>query len=305
MHRRTRKYLTISAAIVTIVLVAYYVLLIHVLPYAFLQPGRALPTGDLTGITTDSLEVNGVSLTYNYLEPDSAVGNLILLHGVGSHKEVFADFQRTLARKRISSYALDLRHHGASGGMFATYGHYEKQDVATFIRRRLSDLPTGLFGNSMGAAIALQATAVSGDVDFVIAESSFASLPEVVGSYGKRLSRGLVRPWMARFTMKKAGELADFNPWRVSPEIAAAKIDVPALLVHGDQDEHIGCQHSKRIYRNLTSGDKQLVILPGGNHLNLHQAGGDAYTAKLDSFISIQYLNPVRPTRATDIPHSH
>src|SRR2546430_7508367 len=75
----------------------------------------------------------------------------------------------------------DSRAHGESGGDLATYGITERQDVhlwAELLQQRAPGC-VYLFGESMGAAIALQATAVTPHLCAVAVESPYSTLPEV------------------------------------------------------------------------------------------------------------------------------
>jgi len=75
--------------------------------------------------------------------------------------------------------AYDSRAQGESGGEHCTYGYYEVQDlqqVLNAIQRR----PIILLGYSMGAAVALQASATDDRVKAVIAVETFSDLESVI-----------------------------------------------------------------------------------------------------------------------------
>jgi len=51
----------------------------------------------------------------------------------------------------------------------------------------------------------------------------------------------------------------------VSPVVAAAKITVPVLLIHGAADVDTPAAHSQRVFVAL-SGPKRLILVPGAGH---------------------------------------
>jgi fermentation-respiration switch protein FrsA (DUF1100 family) len=76
----------------------------------------------------------------------------------------------------------DSRAHGQSGGALATYGLLEKDDIQRWIRWVQEHQHPGCvfgFGESMGAALVLQAIVSKPGFCAVAAESPFASFREI------------------------------------------------------------------------------------------------------------------------------
>ena len=48
--------------------------------------------------------------------------------------------------------------------------------------------------------------------------------------------------------------------------LAASKIDIPCLVVHGEQDEAVPLSEGQQIFENLSGIDKQLEIIEQGSH---------------------------------------
>ena len=74
----------------------------------------------------------------------------------------------------------DSRAHGDSGGAIATYGLLERDDIHRWADWARQQPHTGcvyLFGESMGAAIALQATAADPNLCAVVVESALFDVP--------------------------------------------------------------------------------------------------------------------------------
>src|SRR6056297_12569 len=75
----------------------------------------------------------------------------------------------------------DHRAHAESDGQFATYGVFERRDLAevmTMVRRRWPSTATLLYGESMGAATVLQYLVDDPQITAAIADCPFTSLRE-------------------------------------------------------------------------------------------------------------------------------
>ncbi|MEM6394775.1 MAG: alpha/beta fold hydrolase [Bacteroidota bacterium] len=277
-------------------IIGLYIALTHILPYSILKPGKqnCILTADSEIEAIKVAVSEEIDIVGNYLLADSAIGSLILVHGVGSCKESYENTQYYFAELGINTYAFDMRAHGKSGGDYATYGYHEKKDIEKLVEQieeiQGHELPLGILGKSMGGAIAVQAMAEIEEIDFGIFQSAFAHFPEIVNDYAERLFKGLTMKWMVDWTLSEAGEIAAFDPEEVSPEKAAQKIDKPVLIIHGDQDERIDVSHAYRIFDNIASSDKELYIVEGGKHIGLSNTAGRVYFERLNEFILNQNL---------------
>lgn len=263
-----------------------YWLIDHVLPYAILQPQRNTPsiTPADYGLNYEHLRLpveDTIELDAYYIpNPDQARANLIMLHGIGSCKEVYLGIVPELIKLGYNVLLWDQRAHGRSGGRFTTYGAKEKLDVSKgvdWLAGRAPGVPTGIYGNSMGGAVALQSLAHDERLRFGLIESTFTNLPEITQAYGERLS-GLPLPrWLTDRVLNRAGEIAGFAPFEIRPVDAAVDITQPVQLIHGDGDLNISVSHAHLLFAALGSADKDLHIVPGGDHADLWEVGGNRY----------------------------
>lgn len=121
-------------------------------------------------MSTAGLRVNhgyfeGVRRTrihYRTWEVDRASAALIVVHGMFEHGRRYEEFAETMAGYGFSTYVMDLRGHGASGGRrghVASFDHF-LQDVDRFRREVRGlvavELPVFLVGHSLGGLIALR-----------------------------------------------------------------------------------------------------------------------------------------------------
>ena len=64
-----------------------------------------------------------------------------------------------------------------------------------------------------------------------------------------------------------------------------AKVTVPTLVMYGQQDV-INDQEAAKFFAALGTGDKQLVVLPGGDHAALLEDTHDMWIAAIVSFLT-------------------
>lgn len=263
-----------------------YALTDHVLPYAILQPQRRVvsTTPADYGLAYEHVRLpveDTIELDAFYIPtPGQARANLIMLHGIGSCKEVYLGIVPELSKMGYNVLLWDQRAHGKSGGRYTTYGAKEKLDVSKgvdWLAERAPNVPTGIYGNSMGGAVALQSLAHDRRLRFGLIESTFTNLPEITQAYGKRLS-GLPLPrWLTNRVLRRGGEIAGFAPFEIRPVDAAVAITQPVQLIHGDADLNINVSHAHLLFAALGSADKDLHIVPGGDHADLWEVGGNSY----------------------------
>lgn len=200
MAKKYRKHKILVVLMVLFIISVLYVTH-YVLPYAIIarhkQPLTILPSEiglhaeEASFKINDSLHLKGYWVTPEKEQPKSII---LLLHGIGGGKEHFYELAKSLSEQQIASIAYDARGHGESDGQYISYGFYEKQDVSVIvntIKKRYPDLPIGIWGNSMGGAVALQALSIEPRLDFGIIESTFTDLNTIVYDYQKRYLFGI------------------------------------------------------------------------------------------------------------------
>jgi len=187
-------------------------------------------------------------------------GTLVYLHGAADNRVSSVAAIQRFRPLGFDVVAYDSRAHGDSGGDICTYGFFEKQDL-----RRVLDAtdvgPIVLMGGSLGAAVALQGAADDPRVSAVVAAETFSDLRTVATERAPF--------FFTRSTIAQAFELAErqghFNVDVVSPVRAAARIQSPVLLIHGDADRETLPDHSRRVFEAL-QGPKRLIMVPDARH---------------------------------------
>ncbi|MDH3251560.1 MAG: alpha/beta hydrolase [Ignavibacteria bacterium] len=249
-----------------------------------LHPGDlSLPFEEFTLKTTEGLNLSC------WLIPAAtkARGTIIYLHGVSECKIVGLSFAKLFHDAGFNVFLYDSRRHGDSEGRFCTYGFYEKHDTCTVINylASRSDIHLGrigLFGASMGAAVAIQVAAIDQRISAVVAESGFATLRTVFDDYQKRMIK---LPWhyLRNIVIKRSERLAHFKASAVSPLESVQSVHIPIFIVHGTADDRIDYRYSEQLFTN-TGEPKELWLIPGAKHNDMTEVGGEEYQRRILNF---------------------
>jgi pimeloyl-ACP methyl ester carboxylesterase len=243
-------------------------------------------SGKPISITTRDNHILSTYLTFS--KTDTLKGTIILLHGIRSRKEHFLPITKLLAESGYNSLAVDLRAHGSSTGKFCTFGVREKFDIQSVIdylekEEKIQD-NLGIWGQSLGAAIALQTMAIDDRISFGIIESTFSEFRITAHDYFKFHLGFEIAPF-TDYLIDRAGKISDFNPDDAVPKNYCKKIEQRVLVVHGDKDQRINIKYGRENFDNINSGQKQFLTVENAAHLDVWQVGGDAYFQQVLDFI--------------------
>ncbi len=292
----------VGAFFVLFILVGWIVC--DVLPFALIQPSRDeryvkyrdvtprqfdLRAEDLWVEVEPTLWLSGWFIHAAASDGAPVRGTILLLHGSSSCKQSMLGAARLFTAAGFNCLAFDMRAHGESGGMYRTFGFFEKRDCSRVFdeaERRFGAIgPRAVYGNSMGGAIALQAMAYDSRIRCGVVESTFATLREISRDYMRQLS-GISCRLVADIALWRAGKIAQFSVDDVRPEEAARHVGRPVLLVHGTKDVNISVHYGERIFRNLSAPGCEWDAVRGGDHGNLWKLGGAEYQRKLVDFVT-------------------
>ena len=228
-----------------------------------------------------------------WLLPRPGAPAVVLLHGYPADKADLLPLASVL-HQRYTTLLVDLRYFGASEGRATTLGVRERGDLM----RAIDALeargfgPVGVFGLSLGGAVAIMAAAEDSRIRAVAAYGAFADLR----SLGRELYAWL-GPLKYPFVelMVAWGRLAlGVDLTTPSPVRAAARVRVPVLLIHSRADEQIPFGHAERLRRALAANPHaDLHVLDAGRHGELP---GD-FAARLARFFSTHLQEPERHLR--------
>lgn len=239
---------------------------------------------NLSIISFDKIKLSA-SLTYS--NKDSAKGTIILLHGIRSNKNHFINLSDFLSKNGYNSVALDLRAHGESEGQFCSFGVNEKKDIQKLIdylseNEKLDHF--GIWGQSLGGAIGLQAMGIDERIEYGIVESTFSDFKTIVNDYFD-LHAGFSFTPFTNYLVNRTGSIAEFDPNDAKPIKYCKSIVQPILVVHGNNDERINIKYGKDNYSKIKSKDKQFIEIDSANHSNVWKIGGDKYFDNVLAFL--------------------
>jgi uncharacterized protein len=196
----------------------------------------------------------------------SAIGAaVILLHGYPAEKADLLPMAAAL-HDDLTTLLVDLRYFGRSEGRATTLGHRERFDlvhaVDTLAARGFVRI--GVFGYSLGGAIAILGAAEDPRIRAVAAYAPFSDL-RVLGRDVYRIF------WIAKYPLVELMLVwsrlflgADIS--RPSPATAAAALRIPVLLVASRDDEQIPFHHAERLAAALAGNPLAEIQFGRGLH---------------------------------------
>lgn len=194
-----------------------------------------------------------------------------------------------LARKLgHNALVVDQRSHGHSEGHTITFGVRERFDCQSWAdyayQRFGKDTPLILSGVSMGATTVLMASDLElpETVCGIIADCPYSSPQEIISKVAGEF--GL--PQKPAAALCSLGALI-YGRFRVSDGSALESVrrtKLPILLLHGEADQLVPCDMSRRIY-NECGSDKELQIFPRASHGMCYLEDPQRYEATVEDFL--------------------
>lgn len=210
----------------------------------------------------------GVRLHLRTHERPGARAACLLFHGNG---EVVADYDGAVehfAEAGLALSVVDYRGYGQSGGAPTLRAMIEDVRPSLYaFAAEVGDRPLVVMGRSLGGICAafLSAEPLPGVVGFIF-ESAASDLLGVVRRRG--VPEVLLSP----------EDRATFDPL-----LRARRCQVPALVLHGAQDDLIHPDEARSLYAQLGSPKKALVWVPGRGHNDL--SFSPVYWAAIRDFV--------------------
>lgn len=236
--------------------------------------GDALSSRGITAHHRIAVGPPEASLSVYVMDPPSEVsprGTVFLLHGIRASKESLTGMGHWLAGLGFRSVLMDHRGHGRSTGRYLSFGVIEAHDAEQVLRylddQGLIVAPIGAMGFSYGAVVAIQFAALCSEVRAVVSVAAFASLRDIYRDRvaSRRIGRHLVSASRLEGILRRAGEIAGFDPADADAARAARRCSAPVLILHGTEDRSVLPTHAHALAAAL--GDRgRLVMIPGEGH---------------------------------------
>lgn len=195
---------------------------------------------------------------------------VVYLHGNASSRLEALQILRPLLVQRIAVFCYDSAGCGLSEGEYVSLGWFEREDLAAVIEHlRRSPLcsDVGIWGRSMGAATALLHCDRDPSIAAICADSSFASLPDLMqdvahGDYNPVLTPDWLSKMLLAVVKMRVKTLAGFDTDNVVPLDHVRGSTIPALFIHAREDRFIPVEHTRRLFAEY-AGDKEVMEVPG------------------------------------------
>lgn len=200
---------------------------------------------------------------------------IIFCHGFSTSKNshTYVKLQKILSRHQISTFRFDFFGHGESDGKFEDITISKAvDDVLSAIRflKKIGYPKIGLVGSSFGGIASIMAASKTNDL-FILAlkspvsnyeEKEYATkskeeLEEWKNKGYKYYVSGDGRKLKLNYTFFE--DFKDNNGYE-----AAKKIQIPTLIVHGDKDESVSIEQSKKTVSLIENC--KLEIIEGADH---------------------------------------
>lgn len=230
---------------------------------------------------------------------DKPLPTIIFCHGLGSNKSDFMDLARHLVDHGYNAFLFDLRAHGESEGNSCSLGLHEQNDLKAALdclvkRDGIDSERIGVFGFSLGGAIALMAAANDKRIAAVLSDSSFDNLAEQTEytlSTFYHLPSSVFMPLASliyRIYFKGSMDL-------VSPINSVSKISPRALLlICGEKDTQIPPDCNKKLFA-MAKKPKELWSIPEANHGETIRIDHERYRERVlkffDAYVKDRSLN--------------
>lgn len=213
-------------------------------------------------------------------------GVVILMHGIRANRLQLLDHARFLFHAGYSVLLFDFQAHGESIGKHITAGYLESRDAAAavdFIHQECPGEKICINGFSMGGAAAVLANPPL-QVNAMILESVYPTIDQAVTD---RLE--------VRFG--RLGKLGTpFLTWQLRPRLGVGAVDlrpieqvgritVPKFFVAGTADRDTTLQETKDLF-NAAAEPKQLWLVDGAAHVDLHAVAKDEYEKRVLDFLA-------------------
>jgi dipeptidyl aminopeptidase/acylaminoacyl peptidase len=209
-----------------------------------------LPYENVSFHTQDNVLIRG------WFIPNAKAGSkaIILLHGYPADKGDILP-SRAFLHRNYNLLFIDFRHLGNSGGHYTTLGKNEVFDLLAAIQylKQHHIKEIGIWGLSLGGAVALMTAQRSPDIHAIVSESSYANLDSMLFVYYPIPFLQYPLAWLTELWGKIFLNI-DIN--NVSPVNAITNLKIPILLIHSKADQVIPFSQALLLQKSLRNNTK-------------------------------------------------
>jgi dipeptidyl aminopeptidase/acylaminoacyl peptidase len=220
---------------------------------------------------------------------------IIVCHGLGSNRSDFVDLAAHLSEASYHSLLFDFRAHGESEGKGCSFGYHEQKDLKGALnyltqRKEVDPEKIGVYGFSLGGAVALLAASDDPRVKAIVADSAFASLRDQFAFTLTSVYHLPTFPFLS-LTLAIYRLIFGATTQAVEPEMKIGSLSPRAvMIIAGEADTLIPAQNAERLF-SAAREPKELWIIPKAAHGQTLSMSGGSYPKRVEEFFD-QHVNP-------------
>lgn len=243
---------------------------------------------------------DGVTLHAWLARPSVTNGrSVIILHGITANRGDSTGYAEPFLAEGYTVLMPDSRAHGDSGGELATYGVLERDDIRLWANSLTAQAPGCMYllGESMGAAIALQAMTTAPQLCAVAVEAPYSTFRAIsyerlghgthTGTvFWQTVGRPVIEVAIAYTRLRYGLWLTDASPLQ-----AVRSTRVPALFIAGTEDINIPMHHSQEL-QAACGARCSLWIVEGAGHCGAATVAHEAFQRRILDWFSSHNTRP-------------
>ena len=280
-----------------LILIAVYLGVTLVFTYVVLQvPRQPVKDPPDWGQVTDTRipAMNGGELEVWRIEPAGASrGIVVLAHGWSRNRDRMVKRARLFAEMRFTTVIHSARDHGQSSPNHFMNAVKFAEDIEAVLN--WVGEPVILYGHSAGAAGAvIAASRLPGNVTALFLEGCYARTKEALRSLYRNYNLAfgilfgpMIVLWMDTFY--------GFRMDAVSPARLAPRLDIPVLIIHGENDQNFPLHHAWRLRDSFPAGRAVLFVAKGADHSSSSLA--PEYPGAIRAFLERYLPDPFSESR--------
>lgn len=255
--------------------------------------------------------------------PATPRGSILLIHGRTWSSRPDFDLQvpglqrsvmLSLALQGFAAYAVDLRGYGATprdatGWLTPKRATTDVLNVLAWLQKQHPALPLpAVLGWSRGGAIAMMAAQamparVSAfitfgfvfDPDLQFIDVTLPEKPSMAKNTAESAASDFITPKVTppavvkafvEQAMKADPILADLKNDSEYNVMKPSRVLVPTLVLYGDNDPGVPHEDAGKFFARLAAGDRQMIVLPDGDHAAQIEDTHDAWIAAVVNFLT-------------------
>jgi dipeptidyl aminopeptidase/acylaminoacyl peptidase len=189
---------------------------------------------------------------------------IILLHGYPADKGDILP-SRLFLHKDYNLLFIDFRYFGKSGGQYTTIGYNEVMDLLGAIEylHQHNINKVGVWGLSLGGAVALMTAEKTTAIQAIVSESSYANLNLMLFEYYPTPFFQYPLAWLTKLW---ANIFLNININNVSPLDSIKKLRIPILLIHSKIDSVVPFSHALLLQKTAHNNPKVQILFSDQLH---------------------------------------